>query len=729
MDRWGGREEESRTDALKVLFYDLNTAISPREDRISALKAVLDECNHHDHAKHDLELDLSADKILFQKLAFLFCVRKVDDEIGLLACALEMVYRASRERVALSFNQIGDATLPLFVDMIRCDARFPPLVPLGVGTGGSVLGVSSSAIGGRGRGIAGSTNGSAGDSGSRHGLFASHSGGGENSHTDTTTNRDSHAASHRTDVPAESSDQNSNYQSNRHSLQERESIDITNSMTCNIAKAARMQQLLDGEASTQCTTDVTLSTEPPTITTQQSHSSSSRNDLTTMMMANGTSGSRRWRCSTNPMAVRKIIKVLRYYSRVLSAMIPMARHPGLLDAIIFQLQWGQQQPKTATIRSQPNTATSRHSAPPSSSTTEGSDNNDDDGRIHRVPDVTSAARIDAMATLVNLACAEENKSKLLYHPGLLEAVIAVAGDDLVDEAREHAAIVLMNLALADMNKLFMASQDHVLDILLKLIADDKSPHTRRYASTTIFTLASVAQNTRRIVDYSDGRIISALMKVLRSDQVDEVRINAAETVFNMMRNTNDVDVVEALADHCNLLSTLANSVRTDYSADVRAYCARSLEWLAADIHSPSLCHGALLNALTSASFWTKTTCIGEAFKTQSSLTQNRKAMVEHEGLLDALATLASLDGINDDDVRDCALTAIERLTKEGSTLSVMAAHAGIMTVLTGATFQKVDAMEEFGFKEREMEGGDHDNMHDGVKYLAKSALKNLAEVL
>jgi len=56
-----------------------------------------------------------------------------------------------------------------------------------------------------------------------------------------------------------------------------------------------------------------------------------------------------------------------------------------------------------------------------------------------------ASRVDAIAVMVNLACAEENKIMLVYHPGLLDAVINVSNHDPIDEAREHAAIVLMNL--------------------------------------------------------------------------------------------------------------------------------------------------------------------------------------------------------------------------------------------------------------------------------------------
>jgi hypothetical protein len=34
---------------------------------------------------------------------------------------------------------------------------------------------------------------------------------------------------------------------------------------------------------------------------------------------------------------------------------------------------------------------------------------------------------------------------LVYHPGLLDAVINIANHDPIEEAREHAAIVMMNL--------------------------------------------------------------------------------------------------------------------------------------------------------------------------------------------------------------------------------------------------------------------------------------------
>jgi len=107
-----------------------------------------------------------------------------------------------------------------------------------------------------------------------------------------------------------------------------------------------------------------------------------------------------------PLAVRKVLKILRYFSRVLSAMEPLAQQSGLVDALLYHMT-----------------------------------------RKPHVRDYEDevSSRVDAIAVVVNLACAEENKIMLVYHPGLLDAVINIANHDPIDECREHAAIVLMNL--------------------------------------------------------------------------------------------------------------------------------------------------------------------------------------------------------------------------------------------------------------------------------------------
>lgn len=271
---------------------------------------------------------------------------------------------------------------------------------------------------------------------------------------------------------------------------------------------------------------------------------------------------------------------------------------------------------------------------------------------------------------------------------------------------------LMCQAYAEENKVHMVNQDNLLDTLVYLLSD-VSPFTRRYASAALFTLACTYANTAVMARHCDGGILEALRKVLLNDPVDEARVNAAEALFNMARNNSD-DTVENMGNHPKLLASLAHSVLTDYSADVRAYAARALEWLSADIHYPMKCHPRLLQALTTASQWTKTTCIAEALKMQASLSDNRRSMVEHPGLLDALAQLSLLEGINDDEVKSCAIAAMERLSKEPSTRHLMARNEGVMTALTRATFAD--------------DGYDEDE-DAPQSTLMKMALKNLAEHL
>jgi hypothetical protein len=160
---------------------------------------------------------------------------------------------------------------------------------------------------------------------------------------------------------------------------------------------------------------------------------------------------------THPLSVLKVLKILRYFSRVLSAMVPMAHFPGLLDELIFQMKI-----RKASTDGTHSILRKGHSAKAeldddlnsfiSARSTESGQVSVTKQRSSQFLDNSSAARMDAIATVVNLACAEENKMKLFSHPGLLDAVIHVAEHDFIDSAREHASIVLMNLALAEENK-------------------------------------------------------------------------------------------------------------------------------------------------------------------------------------------------------------------------------------------------------------------------------------
>lgn len=95
-----------------------------------------------------------------------------------------------------------------------------------------------------------------------------------------------------------------------------------------------------------------------------------------------------------------------------------------------------------------------------------------------------SSRVDAIAVMVNLACAEENKIMLVYHPGLLDVVINISNHDPIDEAREHAAIVLMNL-VREQHRKSLTSMVHFFSN--SLAPSIISRHTRHMPKRTRFT--------------------------------------------------------------------------------------------------------------------------------------------------------------------------------------------------------------------------------------------------
>lgn len=121
-------DDQNRTDMLKLILYDLNSAIAPRDLRLMAIHAALEEFDHDDELLHDEELELRADHILLQKLTYAMSVDASSIEVGHICSTLEAVYRGGRTRLAQSFHEICDALLPLFVEMVRPPPGYNPTI-------------------------------------------------------------------------------------------------------------------------------------------------------------------------------------------------------------------------------------------------------------------------------------------------------------------------------------------------------------------------------------------------------------------------------------------------------------------------------------------------------------------------------------------------------------------------------------------------------------------------
>jgi len=117
------------THSVKIqqMLHRVNNAISQKTERIDAIDSICNEFDHFDKSKHNEALHLCADEVLFQKLTFAIMTGNPvhlmsihnndqlsdktdechDEEIALICCALEMIYRGSRDSTQKSMTNIG----------------------------------------------------------------------------------------------------------------------------------------------------------------------------------------------------------------------------------------------------------------------------------------------------------------------------------------------------------------------------------------------------------------------------------------------------------------------------------------------------------------------------------------------------------------------------------------------------------------------------------------------
>jgi len=522
------------TSLTTHILIELNNAISPKEKRAAALQAAIEEFNHDNCHKHDQELELQADKILFQKISYCFTVHKHDEEMGLLACALEMVYRASRGRVALSFQEVQDSIIPLFVEMLRWSSVRRKHIIRTANRDSQIQEAASSApqenIDGEGTVVSAGTfykkGIKGGDMGTHHvnmnGESTEHLNGHFHpEHSNDNASLVSILKTEPLEVP--STPVRNNF---RPGLLDELPEDMSTEFTIEcIPNGTEMSSFplephikeekveddhlkntvrkIDGDPQDNSTGIASTSNSDgthnsplggdkknspsevgsfpdPRINRQRQvrfsdkvqsnevlfasqtkvkpHSTWEQNDYVPSTEAQNSNIEKQTVVKkeryTHALAVLKVLKILRYFSRVLSAMVPMAHFPGLLDELIFQMRIRKSgvDGMDSILRKRQSAKTEIDDDLNSFKSAKSMESSESKQKSSQYLDNASAARMDTIATLVNLACAEENKVKLLRHPGLLDAVIHVAEHDVIDNAREHASIVLMNLALAEENK-------------------------------------------------------------------------------------------------------------------------------------------------------------------------------------------------------------------------------------------------------------------------------------
>lgn len=368
------------------------------------------------------------------------------------------------------------------------------------------------------------------------------------------------------------------------------------------------------------------------------------------------------------LAVQKITKLLAMYSLVPEAKYPMVVCPGLLAVLVKVID-------TRNLnRVRPHGPSTGYNGVRGAGGGTGLA-------------MTEAARFNTIAALTNLAAAEENRITMLTTPGLVDNIARIVQNERSDVARQCSALALMNLSNGDKNHVPEMASELLLETLVTLINDDL-PETRRNAAVALFNVACADENTLRVARYKDGVILGALLEIIVNDDADDSRAEAAETLFNMSCSDAE-ETTDRMANHPGLLENLAGVLHSPRaSIDVKLYCAATLRRMAEIIRAPMMSQGALLSALVKGATWTRTSDIAEALDAHADHLNNRLAMAEHHGLLNALSSLAQLTtgGAEAEQIREAAIRAIEKLARDDVAQPLLSNNEGIMMALTQASY-------------------------------------------
>lgn len=109
--------KDPRYTPVRRVVDELNKAIGPEKRRVAIERACI-EFDHGNELQHNAELYLGAANVLCLVLS----MSDQEDEIRSICSALEMVYRAEREAVIISYQDVGAALVPLLLRLLeRCE--------------------------------------------------------------------------------------------------------------------------------------------------------------------------------------------------------------------------------------------------------------------------------------------------------------------------------------------------------------------------------------------------------------------------------------------------------------------------------------------------------------------------------------------------------------------------------------------------------------------------------
>jgi len=255
-------------------------------------------------------------------------------------------------------------------------------------------------------------------------------------------------------------------------------------------------------------------------------------------------------------------------------------------------------------------------------------------------DSNFVAKLDAVATLKNITYyAEDDRLKILHHPGLMDALIrlcTVHGDEM---GKEFASAIIRNLAMSPNTKVPMVEHSCLLDVLVEL-TDDPDLKTRRNAISAIGSLAIADENSIAFVTHGEGIILQIMQRLVLEEEDSIIRRRAARALRCFGRK----ETVEMIVDCRGIVDSLCNVAMKDSSVEAQIEAIEALACYISHANEMSSYYNKMLDAMVNiANSSPPPSCIETLIKTMNTLScsaRHRKPMTDHPDLLKTVSQIA-----------------------------------------------------------------------------------------
>ena len=274
-----------------------------------------------------------------------------------------------------------------------------------------------------------------------------------------------------------------------------------------------------------------------------------------------------------------------------------------------------------------------------------------------------SAKVEAVATLKNMSFyAEEYRSSMFQHPSLMDSLIRMCMDDGDEIGKEHSSAVIRNLAMAPDTKKNMAEHQSLMDTLVYL-TDDHNIKAKRNAISTIGSLAIEEENSVLFVTHGEGIIVKIMTTLVERDEDCVIRRRAAR----ILRSFGQRDAIKVLGDYQGIIDTLCRVAIEDSNTDTQVEAIEALSCYISNINEMTLSNDKVIDSMIKIAKTTPSpTCMEilvRSLNTISMFDSQRKSLIDHEHLLNALSMLSS-DPKATAACQECGMCALYNLSCE-----------------------------------------------------------------